>query len=136
RVLEALAQVSPPRPVRSLREGTRAQQIRAARLCYDHLAGRLGIGLMRRLLELGAIEGGDGAHHPEHGGRDRLSARGGDVDYAVTGTGEALLRDLGVDLPALRAGRRPVVRYCLDWSEQRHHLAGSLGGALADRLLE
>ncbi|MGZ6643181.1 MAG: ArsR/SmtB family transcription factor [Solirubrobacteraceae bacterium] len=135
RVLEALAQISPPRPVTSLREGTRAQQVRAARLCYDHVAGRLGVGVMARLLALGALEGGDGEHHPEHGGRDRLSARGSDVDYVVTDRGEALLRDLGVDLDALRGGRRPVVRYCLDWSEQRHHLAGSLGAALADRLL-
>jgi DNA-binding transcriptional ArsR family regulator len=136
RVLEALAQISPPRPVKSLRQGTRAQQIRDARLCYDHVAGRLGVGVMGRLLELGALDGGDGLHHPEHGGRDRLSARGADVDYVVTDDGEALLRRLGVDLDALRRGRRPVVRYCLDWSEQRHHLAGSLGAAVAGRFLE
>ena len=135
RALEALAQISPPRPVRSLRQGTRAHAVREARLCYDHVAGRLGVALMARLLETGALEGGDGRHHPEDGGGDRLSARGRDVDYVVTDGGERLLRDLGVDLEALRRGRRPVVRYCLDWSEQRHHLAGSLGAALADRFL-
>ncbi|MEP6954567.1 MAG: helix-turn-helix transcriptional regulator [Solirubrobacteraceae bacterium] len=135
RVLEALAQISPARPVTSLRQGTRAQQVRAARLCYDHVAGRLGVGIMGRLLALGALEGGDGEHHPGHGGRDRLSARGSDIDYVVTPGGEALLRDLDVDLASLHAGRRPVVRYRLDWSEQRHHLAGSLGAALADRFL-
>jgi len=134
-VLEALAQISPPRPVRSLRQGTRAHAVREARLCYDHVAGRLGVALMARLLETGALEGGDGRHHPEDGGDDRLSARGRDVDYVVTDGGARLLRDLGVDLEALGRGRRPVVRYCLDWSEQRHHLAGSLGAALADRFL-
>jgi DNA-binding transcriptional ArsR family regulator len=135
RVLEALAQISPPRPVRSLRQGTRAHALREARLCYDHVAGRLGVALMARMLETGALEGGDGRHHPEDGGHDRLSARGRDVDYALTDGGEQLLRDLGVDPEALRRGGRPVVRYCLDWSEQRHHLAGSLGAALADRFL-
>ena len=63
-VLEALARISPPRPVRSLRQGTRGHAVREARLCYDHVAGRLGVALMARLLATGALEGGDGLHHP------------------------------------------------------------------------
>jgi hypothetical protein len=47
-----------------------------------------------------------------------------------------MLREFGVDLDTLRARRRPLIRYCLDWTEQRHHLAGALGAAIADRLFE
>ncbi len=134
--LEALAQLSPPRPIRSLRQGNRAQLLRQARMCYDHLAGRLGVELMRALVDGGILDGGDGLHHPETAEHDRLSAPGHDVDYRLTDRGTAVLTDLGVDLPALRAGRRPLVRYCLDWSEQRHHLAGSLGAGIARCLLD
>ncbi|MEA2669827.1 MAG: hypothetical protein QOG45_47 [Chloroflexota bacterium] len=134
--LEALATLSAPRPVRSLRQGHRAEQVRRARMCYDHLAGRLGVEVMSRLLERGLLEGGDGLHHPENARHDRLSAPGHDIDYRLTAAGEEAMRGLGVDLPALRAGRRPLIRYCLDWSEQRHHLAGSLGAAIARSLLD
>ena len=132
RALEAMARIAPPAPVRSLREGTRAHAVRTARTCYDHLAGRLGTALMAALLERGVLAGGDGAFHPEAG--DRLSSPGGDVPYELTEHGAGFLRDdLGVDVAAI-GGRRPLVRYCVDWSEQRHHLAGALGAAVADRL--
>jgi hypothetical protein len=64
---------------------------------------------------------------------DRLSAPGRDLSYRLTPRGEAALGEIGVDLDAVLA-RYPAVRYCLDWSEQQHHLAGPLGTALADRL--
>src|SRR4051794_11810884 len=135
RVVEALSELAPASPVRSLREGTRAQQLRTARLCYDHLAGRLGVELMSSLLERSVLDGGDGLHHPETADADRLSAPGHDVDYRVTaGGGRFLANELGIDVAELGRGRRPLVRYCLDWSEQRHHLAGALGAAIADRL--
>ena len=46
------------------------------------------------------------------------------------------LTQLGIDLESLSRRRRPVVRACLDWSERRRHVAGSVGAALADRLFE
>ena len=64
---------------------------------------------------------------------DRLSAPGRDLSYRLTPRGETAFTEVGVDLDAVLA-RHPAVRYCLDWSEQRHHLAGPLGTALADRL--
>ena len=134
--VEALAEISPRAEVRSLREGTRANALRRARLCYDHLAGQLGVALMTALVEVGALDGGDDAYHPETAGRDRLSAPGHDVGYKLTGRGAALIGDFGVDLAGLRARRRPLIRYCLDWTEQRHHLAGALGAGLAGRLFE
>ena len=136
RAMEALAEISPSAPVRSLREGTRASALRRSRLCYDHRAGRLGVALMSSLISSGAIDGGDGAYHADTAPTDRLSAPGHDVDYQLTSHGGVLLREFGVDLVALRAGRRPLIRYCLDWTEQRHHLAGALGAALTDRLFD
>src|SRR4051812_2152057 len=62
-LIEVLARLSPTAPVRSLREGTRAQALREARTCYDHLAGRLGVAVMRALIDAGSISGGDGRHH-------------------------------------------------------------------------
>lgn len=51
--LESLARLAPPQPVRSLRAGTRAQALRVARTCYDHLGGHLGVALMRSLIDQG-----------------------------------------------------------------------------------
>src|SRR5256886_3163689 len=73
-LIEALARVSPAAPVRSLRQGTRAEALRAARTCYDHLAGRLGVAVFAALLEPGLARGGDGVPRPDGGGRDRLSS--------------------------------------------------------------
>jgi DNA-binding transcriptional ArsR family regulator len=147
RLLESLAQHAPAAPVTSLRQGTRANAIRAGRYCYDHLGGRLGVSLMQALLERGILAGGDGRFRPGPGrpglsrsgasrpGRDRLSAPGADVDYQLTAAGEAWARGFGIDIDAVRSRRRPMVRYCVDWSEQQHHLAGALGAAIADQLL-
>ena len=136
RVLEALAEIAPQAPVRSLREGTRAHALRQSRLCYDHLAGRLGVALMNALIDGGALSGGDGTYHRETASADHLSAPGHDVDYQLTGHGSTRLADFGVDLGALGSQRRPLIRYCLDWTEQAHHLAGALGAAVTSRLFE
>jgi DNA-binding transcriptional ArsR family regulator len=111
--LETLAAVAPPRPVRSLRDSGRARAERAARSCYDHLAGALGVAVTDGLCDAGALE------------RSSL---------ALVDAGS--LRALGVDVPDVRAARRPLTRSCLDWSERRPHLAGALGAAVLDALLE
>ena len=130
--VEALGALAPEAPVRSLREGTRAHALREARTCYDHLAGRLGTALMGAMIERGELVGGDGRYDRETAREDRLSAPGRDVTYELTEAGAATLRDhLGLDAD----GATPL-RYCVDWSEQRHHLAGRLGAALAERLFE
>src|SRR3954451_1635200 len=112
---EPRARVPPAAPVRSLREGTRAHALRAARTCYDHIAGRLGVDIFAALIARGAVSGGDGRHHA--GGADRLSAAGRDVDYRLTAAGAAQLGALGVAAHADQA-----LRYCVDWTEQAHHL--------------
>lgn len=129
--LEAAARLAPLRPITSLRDGTRANALRTARTCYDHLAGRLGVAMMRSLLDRGYLTGHDGTFDPDVARADRLSARGRDHDYRVTREGCDFLRRLDVDVPV-----GSPVSYCVDWSEQRHHLSGSLGRQLLGRLLD
>ena len=91
--------------------------LRDARLCYDHLAGRLGIAVTDALLR-----------------RRHLIPQ--KDSFAVTDAGTRWFGKLGLDLEGLRALRRPLALRCLDWSERRDHLAGALGAALASRLVE
>jgi DNA-binding transcriptional ArsR family regulator len=130
-LIEALQRLAPAAPVRSLRQGTRAQALRSARTCYDHLAGRLGVGVMSALLERGHLVGGDGTFDPAVAERDQRTGYGYDIDYAVTGSGTEFLAGFG-----LRSAPGRPVRYCIDWSEQRHHLAGALGRDLLARFTE
>jgi DNA-binding transcriptional ArsR family regulator len=131
-LLEQLGRLAPPRPVRSLREGTSAARLRSARTCYDHFAGKLGVALMDTLLARGALVGGDGRYDPRRHQHDTLSNHGHDVDYRLTTVGRDYLADVGVEMPS---GSRPLIRYCVDWTEQSHHLSGGLGRAVLDRFV-
>ena len=119
-LLEAMARVAPPRPVTSLREGTRANALRRARSCYDHLGGRLAVALTDAFLAKGFLTGDDG----------RADLAGGPGAYVLTDAGAGVLRDLGAQPPANRA-----VRCCVDWTEKRHHMAGAVGGILLEQSL-
>ncbi|GIH17469.1 ArsR/SmtB family transcription factor [Rugosimonospora africana] len=138
--LEALAAIAPAQPVTSLRQGTRAQRLREARTCYDHLAGALGVEVTQALIDRGALVATDGVPDTARRPGDRLSAPVREHPYRLGPAAAEVLRDLGVDLPALLAGTsggtRPVLRFCLDWTEQRHHLAGALGAALSGALFD
>jgi DNA-binding transcriptional ArsR family regulator len=114
--VEALMVVAPRRQVTSLRAASRAEVLRRARTCYDHLAGRLGIGLARALERRGVLARVD--------------------DGLELGSDLQLVEAVGIDLERLARGRRPVVRGCLDWSEREPHVAGALGAALARRFVE
>jgi DNA-binding transcriptional ArsR family regulator len=111
-VLESLGVLAGGRP----RPGPRTpSRLRAARACYDHLAGAAGVAIHDRLLALGWI-----APPP-----------GGPADaYEVTPAGDRALGELGIDLAEARARRRRFAGACLDWSERRPHLGGALGAAL------
>ncbi|HKV99288.1 MAG TPA: helix-turn-helix domain-containing protein [Vicinamibacterales bacterium] len=95
-------------------------RLRAARTCYDHIAGTLGVQLHDRLLALGWIHAT---------GRQR-------TDYDLTDAGEIALGRAGVDVAALRTRRRRFAFACLDWSERRPHLGGALGAALLELALK
>jgi DNA-binding transcriptional ArsR family regulator len=130
-LMESLQRLAPAAPVRSLRQGTRAAALRQARTCYDHVAGRLGVALMAALLDKGHLTGGDGRYDPD-AGTDVRAGFGHDADYELTPAGTGFLAEFGVRIPP----NRRLIRYCVDWSEQRHHLSGALGRGLLDRLLE
>jgi DNA-binding transcriptional ArsR family regulator len=115
--LEALAVVSPAPKATRLMESEEHREMRFARTCYDHLAGTLAVQMADALVR--------SAH-----------LRLGEREYAVSEKGEAFLETLGVCLAPLRQSRRPLARCCLDWTERRHHLAGSLGAALLSRFIE
>jgi DNA-binding transcriptional ArsR family regulator len=131
-LIETLAQLAPARPIRSLRQGTRAQALRNARTCYDHLAGKLGVALMAALIDRRLITGGDGVFHAEVDRGDPRAGYGRDVDYRLTDDGYQFLTDFGAVLPVADV----AIRYCVDWSEQRHHLSGAAGKALRVRFEE
>jgi DNA-binding transcriptional ArsR family regulator len=132
-ILEALAGAAPTEPVRSLRQHTRAAALRRARTCYDHLAGRLGCDVTQALLDRGALARLDAVATTERRPVDRLSAPMPAHPYEVGGDAGEVFAALGVPAAALHPaapGRRPLLRFCVDWSEQRHHLGGGLGRAL------
>ncbi len=128
--VEALARVAPSRPIRSLRQATHASAIRRARTCYDHLAGRLGVAICDSLLSSGVIK----VETNRSEVTDPIVGAGRSNRYVITEYGKEWLQNFGVELD--RTSRRPLVLYCLDWSEQRPHLGGRLGAAILNRFIE
>lgn len=133
-VLEAMAAIAPPLTVTSLREGTQAQALRTARTCYDHLAGQAGVTVMGALLTEKAIVATDGIPTTQRRDGDKLSAPVATHPYTLGPCAPAVFARLGIDIDALDHGTtkttRPLLRFCMDWTEQQHHLAGRLGAAL------
>ena len=117
RMLEGIMGFAANRGHLRSKPGPRDPALRKARICYDHLAGDFGVRMLDSLVAQGAI-----------------SSEG--ENLALTADGERRLFDIGIDVPALKTLRRPMCRACLDWSERRTHLAGSLGKALLSHFLE
>jgi DNA-binding transcriptional ArsR family regulator len=117
RMLEGIMAVAADGPARCQPRWRGGDALRNARTCYDHLAGRLGVVLADALVE-----------------RDRVALS--DDGGIVTPEGEEFFLGLGIDLGERGRSRRPFCRPCLDWSERRAHLAGTLGAALAARCFE
>jgi DNA-binding transcriptional ArsR family regulator len=108
--LEAMMAAQPrAEPARSLKS------IELARTCYDHLAGRLGVRVTEALTRQQWVEVAG-------------------ATYEVTVAGEAAFAELEIDIAALRSQRRHFAKRCLDWTERRYHIAGSLGAAIHDVL--
>jgi DNA-binding transcriptional ArsR family regulator len=94
-----------------------AAALRDARVCYDHLAGRLGVTVADAMARRGYIVIEDEGGH-------------------LTDAGARFLADLGIDLYVAGKGRKRMCRACLDWTERRPHIGGAIGAALAGRWLE
>ncbi|MGO1567264.1 ArsR/SmtB family transcription factor [Brachybacterium sp. AOP35-5H-19] len=135
--IEALLPLATTEPPVGLSAVDRWQRLRVARSCYDHLAGTLGVDLLTGLLEQGALVRTDGIDGTAPAPEDSPSVRLAAAPYELGPNAEEMLGEqLGVDLSVLQAGRRPLIRACMDWSEQRHHLAGHLGAAIMARILD
>jgi DNA-binding transcriptional ArsR family regulator len=114
-VLEGLMGLAQRTGAVRVRTGPRDSALRAARVCYDHLAGERAVALA-----------------------DALQARGLVTlapEAALRAKGRAFFDEIGLDVPALEHARRPVCRACLDWSERKSHIAGALGAAILDHVL-
>jgi DNA-binding transcriptional ArsR family regulator len=135
--IESLAALAPQTPVTSLRASTRAAAMRRARTCYDHLAGRLGVAVTEALVRHEVLVRTDGRSGTERSPDDPLASAMAAHPYRLGRGADGIFARLGVDVAALPGGdsRRPLLRFCVDWSEQRHHLAGALGAAMLDRML-
>jgi DNA-binding transcriptional ArsR family regulator len=100
-----------------LQTGPKDGKLRKARVCYNHLAGEMGVALFEGLLA-----------------RRHLAFDSGSP--VLTATGCSSIAEFGIELAELEKKARPLCRSCLDWSERRTHLAGSVGQALLERMLE
>ena len=116
--LERLAAIHPIGPVRRKALTAKARDLRFARCCYDHLAGRLGVAVTDALEQ-----------------REFLVLVENKV-FKVTPAGATWFGGVGVDVASLKPTRRGLARQCLDWTERTHHLAGPLGAAFMSALCE
>lgn len=116
-VLEGLMGLAAGSGYRRKRTGPRDAELRQARVCYNHLAGDMGTQMFDSLMAQGhlVLDG---------------------EELKLTDTGAAFASEFEIDVEGLCKARAPVCRECLDWSERRSHLAGSLGRAFLNRLEE
>jgi len=110
------AAVVTPEPARSLRAVRATSQLAAARTCYDHIAGGLGVALFNAFVT-----------------RELIDIRDG---LTLTSAGRSWLTDFAGVGALRRVGRRPLLRTCLDWTERRSHLGGAAAAALCSQLFE
>jgi DNA-binding transcriptional ArsR family regulator len=115
-LLESLMGVAYRAGAVRIRSSPREPALRKARVCYDHLAGDLGVLVFDSLDR-----------------RRWLRSGGGTLE--LTPDGKRFCREFGIDIDALARQRRPLCRACLDWSVRRHHLAGAVGAAVLMRCL-
>ena len=113
-VLEALMGLAEKSGHTRVRTGPKDAALRKARVCYNHLAGEMGTQLFNGLVSQG-----------------HLTTSADQV--ALTAKGRVFVGTFGIDLDALTAQKSPLCKSCLDWSERRSHLAGSLGRAFLTR---
>jgi DNA-binding transcriptional ArsR family regulator len=116
-LLESLTGVAFRTGALRLKSSPREPALRRARVCYDHLAGELGVQAFEALMA-------------------QRCFKAGATGLQITPAGTAWFTRLGVDVDAVAAQRRMMCKACLDWSERRHHLAGAWGTALLERLFD
>jgi DNA-binding transcriptional ArsR family regulator len=114
--IEALASLVKPVAPKNIEPATRNDPTKYCRTCYDHLAGKAGVMITDGLLKQGLLVPGEKI-------------------FDVSSKGIKWFNAIDIDVKALQQLRRPLAKPCLDWSERRYHLAGSLGASLLDSML-
>ena len=117
--IETLAALAPVRPINSLKDSQLAEAVRHARMCYNHLAGKLGVSLAQALVDKHII----------------IAMHEG---YSISNNGLQWLEDFGIGVGTKKAAFTSslIIPHHLDWSERQSHLAGEFGAALARRFFE
>lgn len=113
--LETLMGVAARGAGQRMRTGPKEPALRKSRICYDHLAGELGVFMLDAMLS------------------SKWILKTNDT-YSLSDQGQVHLIEFGIDFQALKKKKRPLCKSCLDWSLRRHHLAGSVGAALLDQI--
>ena len=116
-LLEAMMGLAAKKGHLRTRTGPKDPALRHARVCYNHLAGDLGVQMMDSLLAKNLLT-------PENEG------------LGLTESGKSFFEEFAIDFEPLEKLRRPLCKSCLDWSNRRSHLAGSLGSALLTRFYD
>lgn len=117
-LLETLMGVAARAKALRTRPGPKEPALRRARVCYDHLAGELGVGLYDAFI------------------KNRWLTPGPEKTFTLTKLGRIKVETFGVSVGDLEQGARPLCRTCLDWSVRRHHIAGALGAAILDEIFD
>lgn len=115
--LEALIARTAAFELSRVRPGPKDELLRESRRCYRHIAGRLGVRMYDSMVRQGYIQ-----PHEE--------------EPVLTDEGRRFFEDLDIDVSTCETGKKPTCKSCLDWSERRYHLAGVLGEALLEAMLQ
>lgn len=116
-IMEDLARLAPQVKIRTLSESESAKAVHRARMCYNHLAGTLGVMLTEALIE-------------------KQILREVDTGYVTEDKGIAWLEDFGITNGMLKKQVPLFVPWHIDWSERKHHIAGAFGASFARHLFE
>lgn len=116
-VVESMANLSNQKPTSKIDKQLSKNDVKYCRTCYDHLAGKVGVLIADKLISQKIIEL-----------RDKT--------YVVTEKGNKFFSEFGLELTELQKQRRYFAKACLDWSERKYHLAGSLGNAILEKMLK
>jgi DNA-binding transcriptional ArsR family regulator len=113
--IEAMMNLIPDSMARQIIVKENSSPIKQCRTCYDHLAGKVGVAITDSLLKQRII----------------VDRRG---IFEISKKGQTWFFELDINIDELKKQRRSFLRPCLDWSERRHHIAGSLATALLEKM--
>lgn len=115
-VVEAMANLIPKPEIQSKKETEKYPPIKYCRSCYDHLAGKIGVAVTDSLLSQKII----------------IESQN---DFEISPQGEKWFSDFGINTEEAQKQKRIFLKPCLDWSERRNHIAGSIGSLLLNKMI-